>query len=125
KANFPDAQMNVTVFYTKDYGNKSNWKLGENKPNTKPNKANFRKAEMNVNYYSTKDYENISNWKLCENKPNTKPIQSQYKPNQTQLNPCRQSGLDSSCGHWAKREKPKAPGKYFWALEYCLSALVS
>ena len=32
--------MNVTSFYTKDYENESNWKLGENKANTKPIKAN-------------------------------------------------------------------------------------
>ena len=33
-------QMNVTVFYTKEYENKSNWTLGENEPNTNPNKPN-------------------------------------------------------------------------------------
>ncbi len=46
--------MNVNSALTKDYENKSNWKLGENKANTKPIKAN------------------------------TNPIQTQYKPNQTQ-----------------------------------------
>ena len=40
KPNFLDALMNVTSFYTVDYENKSNWKLGENKPNTKPIKPN-------------------------------------------------------------------------------------
>ncbi len=34
--NFPDDQMNVTVFYTKDYENISNCSLAENKPNTNP-----------------------------------------------------------------------------------------
>jgi len=33
KANLLDAQMNVTSFHTVDYENKSNWTLGENKPN--------------------------------------------------------------------------------------------
>ena len=33
KANFPDAQMNVTSLITVEYENKSNWTLGENKPN--------------------------------------------------------------------------------------------
>ena len=51
KPNLLDAQMNVTSFYTVDYENKSNWKLGENKANTKPIKAN------------------------------TNPKQTQYKPN--------------------------------------------
>ncbi|MBA7679574.1 hypothetical protein ES703_87873 [subsurface metagenome] len=32
--------MNVTSFYTVDYENKPNWKLGENKANTKPIKPN-------------------------------------------------------------------------------------
>ena len=49
KPNLPDAQMNVTSFYTVDYENKSNWKLGENKANTKPiqsqYKPNSRKAK--------------------------------------------------------------------------------
>jgi len=36
KPNLLDAQMNVSSFYTVDYENKSNWKLGENKPNTNP-----------------------------------------------------------------------------------------
>ncbi len=40
KPNLLDALMNVTSFYTVDYENKSNWKLGENKANTKPIKAN-------------------------------------------------------------------------------------
>ena len=40
KPNLPDAQMNVTSFYTVDYENKSNWKLGENKPNQSQYKAN-------------------------------------------------------------------------------------
>ena len=40
KANLPDAQMNVSSVITVDYENKSNWKLGENKANSKPIKAN-------------------------------------------------------------------------------------
>ena len=65
KPNLLDAQMNVTSLITVDYENKSNWKLGENKPNSKPIQS--------------------------QNKPNSKPIQSQYKantmPKQTQSNP--------------------------------------
>jgi len=33
KANFLDAQMNVSPVITREYKNKSNWTLGENKPN--------------------------------------------------------------------------------------------
>jgi hypothetical protein len=47
--------MNVTSLITVDYENKSNWTLGENKPNSKPIKAK------------------------------TNPIQTQYEPNQTQF----------------------------------------
>jgi len=41
KANLLDTQMNVTSLITADYENIANWKLGENKANTKPIKANF------------------------------------------------------------------------------------
>jgi len=40
KANFQKSQMNVSPYNTKDYENLSDWTLGENKPNSNPNKAN-------------------------------------------------------------------------------------
>ncbi len=88
KPNLLDAQMNVSIFSQMTYENKSNWTLGENKPNQtqfpkstneckliynkglqkkrrfrSPKKqtqfkANFRKAKMNLNFYLTKDYNN-------------------------------------------------------------------
>jgi len=82
KANLLDAQMNVTKVLTNEYENIANCKLGENKPNTKPNKANLPDDQMNVNNVNkvlTKDYENISNCTLAENKANTKPIQTQFQ----------------------------------------------
>ena len=51
KANLLNALMDVTSLITVDYENIANWKLGENKANSKPIK------------------------------PNTNPIQTQYKPN--------------------------------------------
>jgi hypothetical protein len=72
--------MNVNKVLSRDYENNSNWTLGENKPNTKPNKANFQKAAMDVNNVLTRDYENKSNWALYENKPNINPKQSQTNP---------------------------------------------
>jgi len=78
--NFPDAQMNVNKVLTRDYENIANFKLCENKANSKPIKANLPNAQMNVNKALTKDYENKSNWALFENKPNSKPIQTQTKP---------------------------------------------
>ncbi len=56
KANFRKSQMNVNLYNTTDYENKSDWTPGENKPNSKPIKANFQRAQMNVNSLITKDY---------------------------------------------------------------------
>ena len=64
KPNFLDALMNVKSIHTVVYENKSNWTLGENKPNTNPIKPN-----------------------QTQFKPNSKPKQTQYKPKQTQLKP--------------------------------------
>jgi len=40
KPNLLDALMNATSLITVDYENIANWKLGENKPNSKPIKPN-------------------------------------------------------------------------------------
>ena len=78
--NFRKSQMNVNLYNTTDYENKSNWTLGENKPNSNPNKANFRKAQMNVNSLITKDYRKNDAFTVQKNKANSNPIQSQSKP---------------------------------------------
>jgi len=70
KPNLLNTQMNVKSFHTADYENKSNRKLGENKPNTKPNKPNLLDDQMNVNKVLTKDYENETAFRLRQNKPN-------------------------------------------------------
>jgi hypothetical protein len=41
KPNFPKSQMDVNRYNTTDYENKSNWTLGENKPNSNPIKPNL------------------------------------------------------------------------------------
>ncbi|MFB0524765.1 MAG: hypothetical protein ACETVZ_04450, partial [Phycisphaerae bacterium] len=79
KANFPDDQMNVTVFYTKDYENNSNCKLCENKANTKPIKANLLNAQMNVNKVLTKDYENEPRCPAPGKQTQSKPISKAKK----------------------------------------------
>ena len=56
KPNFRKAKMNLNFYSTEDYENKSNWKLGENKPNTNPIQTQY------------------------------KPNQTQYKANQSQYN---------------------------------------
>jgi len=66
--------MNVNPYITMDYENTSDWTLGENKPNSNPNKPNFRKAQMNVNLYVIEDYR--------ENDPfAVQKKQTQFKPN--------------------------------------------
>jgi len=42
KANFQKSQMDVSFYSIKFYENISDWTLGENKPNSNPNKANFK-----------------------------------------------------------------------------------
>ena len=73
KPNFPKSQMNVNPYNTTDYENKSNWTLGENKPNSKPIKANFQKAQMNVNSLITKDYRKNDAFAVQKNKTNSNP----------------------------------------------------
>lgn len=45
KPNFLDALMNVTSFYTVDYENIANFKLGENKPKTNPKQSQFQRQK--------------------------------------------------------------------------------
>ena len=79
KPNFRKSQMNVKSYNTKDYENKRDWTLGENKPNSNPIKPNFRKAQMNVSSLITKDYRKKDDFSVRINKPNSNPI----KPNFT------------------------------------------
>ncbi|HUU19225.1 MAG TPA: hypothetical protein VMW72_18885 [Sedimentisphaerales bacterium] len=62
--------MNVSIYNTMDYENIANWTLGQNKPNSNPNKPNFRKAQMNVNLTLTKDYRKKDDFSVRINKPN-------------------------------------------------------
>jgi len=70
KPNFRKSQMNVSIFSTKDYENKSNWTIGQSKPNSNPIKANLRKAKMNVNLTLTKDYRKNDDFLVRINKAN-------------------------------------------------------
>ena len=45
KANLRKSQMNVNLYNTSDYEEKSDWTPGENKPNSKPIKANLPKGK--------------------------------------------------------------------------------
>jgi len=81
KANLQDTQMNVSIFSKIAYENKSNWTLGENKPNSNPIKPNLRKAKMNVNSLITKDYRKKDDFAVRKNKPNSNPISVKPKMN--------------------------------------------
>jgi len=81
KPNFQKAQMNANVFITKDYENKSNWTLGQNKPNSNPIKPNFKKAKMNVNLYVIEDYRKKDDFLVRINKPNFRNGQVERKFN--------------------------------------------
>jgi len=63
-------QMMVSIFLQMAYENKRDWTLGENKPNSNPNKPNLQKAKMNVNSFITKDYRKNDDFIVRINKPN-------------------------------------------------------
>ena len=69
KANFRKSQVDVNLYNTTDYEEKSNWTFGENKPNSNPIKANFLKPKMNLKLLATKGYENKTALGLEQNKP--------------------------------------------------------
>ena len=66
--------MNVSILLQTAYENLSDWTLGQNKPNSNPNKPNLRKAQMNVNLTLTKDYRKKDDFAVRKNKPNSNPI---------------------------------------------------
>jgi hypothetical protein len=63
--------MNVNPYNTMYYENKSNWTLGQNKPNSNPISS---KAKMNVNSIITKDYRKKDDFAVRINKAKTNPI---------------------------------------------------
>ncbi len=62
--------MNVNIYNTTDYERKRDWTLGENKPNSNPNKPNFQKAKLNITAIITKDYRKKDDFVVRINKPN-------------------------------------------------------
>jgi len=71
--------MNLNLYNTTDYERKRDWTLGENKPNSNPNKPNLRKAKMNINSFTTKDYRKKSDFVVRINKPNLRKAQNERK----------------------------------------------
>jgi len=74
-------QMNVNPYSTTEYENKSNWTLGQNKPNSNPIKPNLRKAKMNASVFATKDYRKKDDFIVRINKPNFQNAKNERKLN--------------------------------------------
>ncbi len=70
KPNFQKAQINVNIYYIKEYQNFIPLAGQKNKPNSNPNKPNFQKAQMNVNLTLTKGYRKKDDFIVRINKPN-------------------------------------------------------
>jgi hypothetical protein len=87
KPNLLDAQMNISAFSQMTYENKSDWTLGENKPNSnpiqtqfKPNQSQFaERAKLMQSMYLQRIMKKMRIRVIKK--------QSQNKPNQTQLKP--------------------------------------
>jgi len=88
------------------YENKRDRTLGENKPNSNPNKPNFQKAKMNVNSFITKDYRKKDDFIVRINKPNSKPISSKPKMN---ANAFSQKDYENKTAHRPKKTNPNKP----------------
>ena len=81
KANLPDALMNVTSLITVDYENIANWKLGENKANSKPIQSQSKPKQTQSNPIQT------------QNEPNTNPKQTQFTGYSNERKVCYNKGL--------------------------------
>ena len=79
KPNLPAPQMNLTSVITKDYENKSNWKLGENKPNSKPI---CQRVKLMQSLYLQRIMKNNAD----KGYEKTKPKQTQFPKSQNEHN---------------------------------------
>ncbi len=79
KPNFQKSQMNVNTDNTKNYENKRNWTIGQNKPNSNPIKPNLKRAKMNVSLYVIEDYRKKDDFSVRINKPNFRNGQNERK----------------------------------------------
>ena len=85
--------MNLNQYNTKNYENKRNWTLGQNKPISNPIrqacvvceglagliKPNLRKDKMNVNLTLTKDHRKKDDFSVRINKPNSQNAKNERK----------------------------------------------
>ena len=93
QSQFPKSQMDIKLDISRDYENISDWTLGQNKPNSNPNKANLHLTAENAEYAEKKDIFvsdcpiekyalypispcSLRTWRLMKNKANSKPIKA-------------------------------------------------
>ncbi|MFB0553693.1 MAG: hypothetical protein ACETWQ_10315, partial [Phycisphaerae bacterium] len=69
----------ANVYDTMTYENNSDWTLGENKPNSNPNKPNLVRRRRIANVYDTKDYRKNDVFVVRINKPNFRNGQNERK----------------------------------------------
>jgi len=79
KPNFQDAQMNLNLYNTTVYKNKTAFRRGKNKPNSNPNKPNLKIAQMDINSFVTKDYRKKDDFIVRINKPNSQNAKNERK----------------------------------------------
>ncbi|MHC4173933.1 MAG: hypothetical protein ACYTBX_06895 [Planctomycetota bacterium] len=102
--------MNVNLYNTMDYENKSDWTLGENKPNSNPNKANLHFTAENTEYAEKKDIgvsdcsidkyalyhispRSLRTRRLMENKPKQSQFTGSFQDTQNEHNLSNNSEL--------------------------------
>ncbi len=101
--------MNVNAVLTKDYENKSNWTLGENKPNSNPIS---KKPKMNANLYVIEDYRKNDDFAVQKNKPNSNPICQRVKMS---ANVYVIEDYENETAFRSKKTNPNKPN-FKWAL---------
>ena len=79
KPNFQKSQMNVNIYYIKDYQIFIPLAGQKNKPNSNPIKPNYRKDKIDASCVFTKDYERNDIFAVPENKPNFRNGQNERK----------------------------------------------
>ena len=71
--------MNVSNFSKMAYENKHNRTLGENKPNSNPNKPNCRKDKIDAKCVFTKDYRKKVDFAVKKTNPIYEKTQNEHK----------------------------------------------
>ena len=72
--------MNVSIFTQMDYENKSNWTLGESKPNSNPIQTQSNPISERVKLMQSVYLQRIMKKIAAKGPKNTKPKQTQSKP---------------------------------------------